>query len=433
MQTIPRDWQRLALAVCLGALLPNLSAGETNQLAFRGAQGFGAYARGGRGGQILRVTTLKPTGPGSITEAVRAKGARIVVFEVGGVIDLDGHNLPIKEPFITLAGQTAPSPGITLIRGGMNIATHDVVMQHMAVRPGEAGHAKKSGWEVDALSTVGGASNVIVDHCSFTWATDENLSASGPRFEGDGIEAWRAGTSHHITFSHCIIAEGLSTSTHSKGEHSKGTLIHDNATFISVIGNLYASNMERNPLAKGGVSAVIVNNWIVNPGRAAMHSGLVADEWGSHSWATSQLVVVGNLLEHGVDTKAGLPLLRNSRNTPLELYLTDNLAFDRAHRPVALTSGAFKALPSPPLWPAGLTPLPAAQVREDVARNAGARPWDRDPIDERIVQSAREGTGKIINSENEAGGYPTRKHSTASFNPAEWNLDDLQKLPPASR
>lgn len=408
---------------CIFAL--SLSAESTNRLAFPGAQGFGAFAAGGRGGQILRVTTLKATGPGSISEAIKTKGQRIIVFEVGGVIDLGERNLVVSEPFVTIAGQTAPSPGITLIKGGVSIATHDVVMQHLAVRPGEAGRAKRSKWEADGLNTVG-ASNVLVDHCSFTWATDENLSASGPRFNGASVEEWRKGTSHHVTFSHCLIAEGLSNSTHSKGEHSKGTLIHDNATFVSIIGNLYASNVERNPLAKGGAWAVIVNNWIANPGKQSMHSGLVKTEWEEHPWATSRLAVVGNVMEHGPDTRTNLALLRNNPNTPLELYLEDNLAFDRAHKAVAMTTGEFKKLEARPFWPDGLTPLPASKVKEFVARNVGARPWDRDPIDERIVQSALSGKGKIIDSEQEVGGYPKRPASKAPFKESDWNLDDMQ-------
>jgi hypothetical protein len=428
MNPVPCSRRQLALAVCAGVLSLNSAFAETNQLAFQGAQGFGAFAKGGRGGQIIRVNTLKPTGPGSITEAIQTKGARIVVFEVGGVIDLDGRTLQIREPFLTLAGQTAPSPGITLIKGGLSIATHNVVMQHLAVRPGEAGRAKKSGWEADGLSTSI-ANNVIVDHCSFTWATDENLSASGPRFNGETVEEWQDNTSHDITFSHCIIAEGLSESTHAKGEHSKGTLIHDNATFVSLIGNLYASNMERNPLAKGGVSAVIVNNWIANPGKQAMHSGLVKDEWDGNPWATSQLAVVGNVMEYGPDTRTNVTLLRNNKGTPLELYLADNLAFDREHKPVAMTTGEFTKMEARPLWAEGLTPLPAAKVKEFVARNAGARPWDRDPIDQRIVQTALTGTGRIIDSEADGGGYPIRTPSGAAFKVSEWNLDDLQTLP----
>ncbi|HQX94030.1 MAG TPA: hypothetical protein PLJ91_05265, partial [Thermomonas sp.] len=219
--------------------------------AFPGAMGWAAHTPGGRGGKILRVTTLAGEGPGSLREAVEAKGPRIVVFEVGGVIDLGVKALKIREPFLTIAGQTAPQPGITLVRGGIDLSAHDVVIQHLRVRPGEAGLPKMAGTDFDSISTVG-AHDVIVDHCSLTWSTDENLSASGTRFKGETPAQWRDGTSHRITFSNNILAEGLGFATHAKGEHSKGSLIHDNARDILVIGNLYSQNRERNPMFKGG-------------------------------------------------------------------------------------------------------------------------------------------------------------------------------------
>ncbi|HEV7689787.1 MAG TPA: pectate lyase, partial [Hyphomonadaceae bacterium] len=222
-------------------------------LAFPGALGWAAQTPGGRGGEIIKVTNLNPDGPGSFRAAVEAKGKRIVVFEVGGVIDLGAKTITIRVPFITIAGQTAPSPGISLIRGGLDLGTHDVVVQHIRVRPGTAGGSYRKGPDFDSISTQGGAYNVIVDHCSLTWGTDENLSASGNRFTGPTVKEWREGASHNITFSNNIIAEGLAVAVHAKGEHSKGSLIHDNATGILIVGNLYAHNMERNPLFKGGV------------------------------------------------------------------------------------------------------------------------------------------------------------------------------------
>ena len=249
----------------LGALLLALAStvcAEPPVPAFPGAQGWAAHTPGGRGGRIIRVTTLASEGPGSFLEAVNAKGPRIVVFEVGGVIDLDLKTVKIREPFLTIAGQTAPQPGITLIRGGIDIATHDVVVRHLRVRPGEAGQPKRSGVDFDAISTVG-AHDVIVDHCSLTWATDENLSASGPRFGGDDVAQWREKTSHRITFSHNLIAEGLAHATHGKGEHSKGSLIHDNARDILIVGNLYAHNRERNPMFKGGSKGLVDRKSVV--------------------------------------------------------------------------------------------------------------------------------------------------------------------------
>ncbi len=147
-------------ALWLAALLPfALSAAQP---AFPGAVGFGTDTPGGRGGRILKVTSLAADGPGSLRAALEAKGPRVVVFEVGGVIDLNGTILRVDEPFLTVAGQTAPSPGITLIGGGIAISAHDVVLRHLCIR------------------------------CSLTWAVDENLSAGGARHEG------RERTAHRV-------------------------------------------------------------------------------------------------------------------------------------------------------------------------------------------------------------------------------------------
>src|SRR6185295_6782229 len=296
-------------------------------------------------GQILRVTTLKATGPGSLRAAIETPGPRIVVFEVGGVIDLGRRGLTVKEPFLTLAGQTAPSPGITLVRGGLDVVTHDVVIRHLRVRVGSAGIARLAGWEEDAFSTRGGAHDVIVDHCSFTWATDENLSASGPRFSGATPDEWRRGTSYRITYSNNLIAEGLANAGHSKGEHSKGSLIHDNVTDILIIDNLYAHNMERSPLFKGGARGVVANNLIYDPGTRAIHYNLIAEEWGDHAKQLGQMTVIGNVMRAGPSTPADLAFFMLGGSGDVELYAADNIVVDRLGRPMPMqgrysTSGA---------------------------------------------------------------------------------------------
>ena len=261
--------------------------------------GFGVETPGGRGGKLLRVTNLNARGPGSLREALEARGPRIVVFEVGGAIDLGKSTLTVSEPFLTVAGQTAPSPGITIIRGGMAIRTHDVVMRHIRVRPGDAGGPEESGWEPEVSTSGPQAYNIVVDHCSFSWAVDENLSASGPRYDGE------AGTSRNVTFSNNIIAEGLYDSSHAKGMHSMGTLVHDYSTNIAVIGNLYAHNNQRNPYFKAYTTGVVVNNVVYNPGAGAIRLDWPASEWeGRPAPRNGRLSVVGNVVIHGPDTRA---------------------------------------------------------------------------------------------------------------------------------
>jgi hypothetical protein len=387
------------------------------------ARGWASATLGGRGGRVLRVTNLQADGPGSLAEALAATGPRIVVFEVGGVLDLRGATLQLKEPFVTIAGQTAPSPGITLIRGGISVATHDVVIEHLRVRPGASG--QQIGWHPDAISSTTGTRDFVVDHCSLSWGVDENLSASGARFNGATPDAWRESTSHRVTFSHNIVAEGLANSTHEKGEHSKGSLIHDNVTGVLVYGNLYASNTERNPFFKGGARGVVANNWIVNPGKYAMKYTLVAEEWGDHPAQTGQMSIVGNVFRYGKNTPPGTPLLASTGVGSCDVHLRDNLALDRSEAPVPLTGGTLENLrlvDAPPSWPADFRAEPAEGLVERLRSNVGARPWDRDAIDERIVRQALDGSSAIIDSEAEVGGYPRAVSTRVPFDEADWDL-----------
>lgn len=404
--------------------------------AFPGALGWGAVTQGGRGGKILRVTNLNADGPGSFMAAVETKGPRIVVFEVGGVIDMARKVIEVREPFLTIAGQTAPSPGITLIKTGLNIRTHDVIVRHIRIRTGADGAAKRSGWDPDSLNMVS-ASRVIVDHCSMSWAIDENMSASGPRFKGKNIDEWRANTSHDITFSYNLAAEGLADSSHPKGEHSKGSLVHDNVTNILFVGNIWAHNMERNPLFKGGVRGSVVNNLIYNPGRRAMHYNLMLFEWGDNPVVNGQMSAVGNVLRGGPSTVGKLPFLMIGGDGDLEYYGKDNIAVDKYGEPLPMfgrygtAAGKIVEMSAPVSWPADVKPLPAKDVERHVLSQAGARPWDRDPDDLRVLFFIVEGRGEIINDEKDASEYPKQKETRAPFVEAEWNLDTM--LPKSGR
>jgi hypothetical protein len=388
-----------------------------------------ADTRGGAGGRIVRVTNLNASGEGSFAAAVAQAGPRIVVFEVGGVIDLQGGTLRIDEPYLTIAGQTAPDPGITFIRGGFSLATHDVIVQHIAVRPGESGRAKKSGWEADGLSTSS-AHNVIIDHCSFSWATDENLSASGPRFKGATADAWRENTSRRITFSHNIVAEGLRDSTHRKGEHSKGSLVHDNASQVLFFGNLYNANHERNPLIKGGAQVAVVNNLVHDFGARAIHYNLIAHEWGEHPPLPGVVTLVGNVVRGGDDSRPGVPLFSLGGAGDVHLFLADNVAVDANGKPLPQTgsytaSGARILEARAPYLPTGLTSLPSARLENAIYLSAGMRPWARDPIDFKIISDVAEGRGHIVDSEAQSSGYPAYAPTRRAFDPAEWNLADM--------
>jgi hypothetical protein len=382
---------------------------------------------GGSGGRIIRVTTLAKDGPGSLREAIETKGPRIVVFEVGGVIDLERSSLTIAEPFLTIAGQTAPSPGITLVRGGIDLKGHDVILRHIRVMTGVDGQAPFSGWEADSLSTVA-AHNVLIEHCSFLWGIDENMSASGPRFTGTTLAEWRKGTSYNVVFRENLAAEGLAKASHPKGEHSKGSLIHDNATGIVFYRNVWAHNVERSPLLKGGVQALMVNNVIYNPGHRAVHYNLMALEWAGQPYATGELTAVGNVMRGGNDTDQHLPFLMLGGDGDLAYYGRDNRAVDR--HGVALpefgrygeTRARLIRAKAPLMSLAGYRVLPAAEVETSVLASVGARPWDRAVDDIRVLFFVAEGRGDIIDDERAVGGFPKIAPTRAPFVEADWDL-----------
>lgn len=401
------------------------------QSAFPGAVGPAAQTPGGRGGKIIRVTNLNADGPGSFKAAIEAKGPRIVVFEVGGVIDFGRETLTIKEPYLTIAGQTAPSPGITLIKTGIDVKTHDVIVRHIRVRTGADGQPKRSGWEADAFSTVA-AKDVIIDHNTFSWAIDENMSASGPRFDGANVAEWREHTSRNITFSNNLAAEGLADSSHPKGEHSKGSLIHDNTTGIVFYRNIWAHNVERHPLVKGGAQVLLVNNLIYNPGHRAVHYNLMALEWGAHPYVTGEITAVGNVLRGGNDTDEAMPFLMLGGDGDLAYYGKDNLAVDRHGNKLPMfgrygeTRAKLIEAKKPLASLAGMTVLPVMDVETSVLNTAGARPWDRDAEDIRVLFFVAEGRGDIIDDEKDVSAYPNYKPTKAPFVEADWDLATME-------
>jgi len=409
----------ISLCIIISTIIINVSViSQDNRYVFPGAKGFGIETPAGRGGKIIRVTNLNNAGKGSLREAIDTEGLRIIVFEAAGVIDLNMTSLTIRKPYVTIAGQTAPSPGITLIKGSLNIHTHDVLIQHIHIRPGDAGRPKKSGWEPDGITTIGGnAFNIVIDHCSVTWSVDENISTSGERTLGPDK------TSHMVTISSCINAEALSNSSHSKGEHSKGTLIHDFCRDIAVIGNLFANNVDRNPYFKAHTTGVIINNLIYNT-RKAIILNWVEDEWSSAEIRPENcnVTIIGNVLVYGPGYNGPDGMIGKKGNA----YVEDNIILeyiDKPERFPVITFGDVKILREKPSMPEGLVPLLSKEVIDYIVKNAGARPKDRDEIDSRIIKDFLEHKGKVINSQNDVGGYPKINPVYQKLEIPEKNID----------
>ncbi len=356
--------------------------------------GFGCLTPAGRGGEILKVINLNNSGPGSLRAAVSHDGPRIIVFEVSGNILLE-QDIAVTSPFVTIAGQTAPSPGIALVGAGVRIMTHDVLVQHLRIRVGAAESGPPPD-NRDALQILGpDAANVVVDHVSASWAIDENVST------------W--GKVKDVTIANCIIAEALHKSLHSEGRHSKGLLIGDHADRVFVSSNLLAHNYDRNPQIKGGTSTVILNNLSYNAGNDAFLS--ITDNYAQQPHTVS---VVGNVFVNGPSTPVQAIGIKVERSAKIgtRLYLADNLATGRVYQNAAWFEPLVQQSPN---WLEGVDVKPSSQVMECVLTFAGARPLDRDVVDERIVKDVRGGRGRIIDSPNEVGGWPQLAQNHRKF------------------
>lgn len=267
-------------------------------VGFYGADGFGKYTTGGRGGKIIEVTNLRDAGKGSLRAAVDESGPRIIVFKVSGVIYLNS-NLKIQDGDVTIAGQTAPGDGITLANFGVKIACDNVILRYLSIRPGDQ---RDTGDGID----ISGSKNVIVDHCSVSFACDETLSAR-PNNSGETY----AGTSDKVTVQWCMISESITYSPNIGKRHGMGSLIRGaQGAKITYHHNMYSSHSSRVPMMgnyiasqndNGNFNAEFINNTVYNwDGSAASKCGDV-DENGTDIYITN-MNYINNYYKQGPDS-----------------------------------------------------------------------------------------------------------------------------------
>jgi hypothetical protein len=163
----------------------------------------------------------------------------------------------------------------------------------------------------------------------------------------------------------------------------------------------------------------------------------MAEEWGDHAWQVGQVVAVGNVARAGQSTVPKIAFFELGGYGDVEYYGRDNIAVDQIGEPLPMF-GRYTTAPAkiiqvdkPPLWPPDVQPMPAAAVQEYVLHNVGARPWDRDYDDVRLIADVAEGRGKIIDSQDDIHGYPKEDETRRAFNPADWNLEDMTPKSPA--
>ena len=375
---------------------------QQRQKAFATAEGFGQYARGGRGGKVYFVTTLDDAGPGSLRECAEASGPRTCLFRVSGTIILSDW-IKVTEPYLTIAGQS--SPGGIALRVGQSpnspllIQAHDVIVRYLRLRPGPS---QAPSTNVDTIQISGGAHDVILDHMSTSWPTDEGIN-----IVGSGEKPNPCGETRNVTIQWSILSEGLNKSN--RGAHSRGTYFGYGAQSVSFHHNLIASNVRRNPLVNMRGQFDMINNIIYNSVR---YNAEFYTRFGALS-----INMIGNVGILGPSSKNNTQfyLANYFRDfpAPFNIYLKDNIDL---HRPK--NAGDERLVLDPNDWsyvrpaPVGPLSLPTAaitgpgQAYRDVIAFAGATRPARDAVDRRVIAELKECRGRIVDDPVEVGGWP---------------------------
>lgn len=390
-----REWEAKGRPYQPGAENPS-DLEQADIPAFPGAQGGGMYSFGGRGGKVYVVTSLADRGPGTFREACEAGGARIVVFNVAGIIQLK-EKIRIRAPYITIAGNTAPGDGVCIAGDTVELETHDVVIRHMRFRRGAT-------WVGDRNDSIGGnpIGNIMIDHVSASWGLDENMSMYRHMYDDDGDPKTKELKlpTVNITIQNSIFSEGLNTYNHAFGSTIGGY----NSTFHH---NLWANNTGRNPSVGMIYDFNFVNNVLFNWRHRTI-------DGGDHR---SFYTIVNNVFKPGPATPKDDPIAHRilkpeSRRAkpPVDDYgqayvagnvvegndrvTRDNWAGGVQVESIGPAEAVLAELRADKPYPHAYIEIqPAREAYEHVLANAGATLPHRDAVDRRIIETVR--TGKV--------------------------------------
>ncbi len=370
-------------------------------------EGFGLKTSAGRGGEIYIISNLNPSGKGSLKECVDAKGPRICLFEVSGTISLS-ENLKITNPYITIAGQTAPSPGILIKGAGIDIQASEVLIQHLRIRVGDNlnGPNFESRDGISIGSNSGHIKNIVIDHVSTSWAVDELLGVWSER-----------GSVTNVSIINSIFSEALHRSKHPDGAHSMGALIGKNVQNFYFGKNILAFNNGRNPLIRDDVTDVLIsNNYIYHPGLGSK-SKIYIGTRGSKNIPLRASIIGNDFEANPNDYYFNTIYIENEAASSLKIYIEDNGGPEKSNldpwaivHPYSRKDFTVRSFSSP--VNAGITNfIPSYEVKNTLIKNSGARPKDRDFVDIRVLNNILFGTGNIIDSQKDVGGWPNLKNN----------------------
>lgn len=363
------------------------------QLAFPTAEGFGRFATGGRGGLTYVVTNLNDDGEGSLRKGIVRHGPRTIVFAVSGIIELKSK-LDINRGDLSIFGQTAPGDGITIKGYPVTIKADNVIMRYLRFRMGDEHNI-----EGDALGARG-TNNVIIDHCSISWGTDENASFYNNK---------------NFTLQWSIISEALNQSVHKKGAHGYGGIWGGVKT--SFHHNLIVSNNSRNPRFSGSSTTENAenefvdfrNNVIYNWGDNSIYGG----EKGTYN-------IINNYFKYGpATTSSKLDRIVMPSEPYGQFYVDgnyvfgyDNISKNNWNGGVQCDNPKATKLNAPLDISNNINTTSALVAFDDVLKNAGAN-ISRDSVDLRMINNTLNGTADfkngIIDSQEDVGGWPMIK------------------------
>jgi hypothetical protein len=386
------------------------------QLAFPGAQGAGRFAQGGRGGRVIEVTTLADSGPGSLRAAVEASGPRTVVFALGGLITLE-RKLVATNPYLTVAGQTAPGPGVTIRKFGFGLSgASDTIIRHLRVRPGDI-----AGVTLDGMG-MQGSNHSIIDHASISWTLDEAFSSRSAR---------------NITLQNTLISEALNAAGHKN--YKPGTQHGYAASIGGDVGsfhhNLLAHNSGRNWSLAGGLDGAgrhagsldIRNNVVYNWQNRATDGG------------AAQVNFVGNYYKPGPATKLLKflnPQLEGVKAFgPQRYFVAENVlegVADRENQAAGMTKPAPYAefLSDAPLFASDVETQSARAAYKIVLSDVGANQPALDRHDFRIIGETLAGAAAFKGSKTGLPGLPDSQADVGGWEamptvarPVDWDSD----------